>query len=106
LRPGGRAVFSEPLGTNPVVVFARACVPYPGKHERGADIPLRHSDIAAWTAPFARSELVGLPLTSMVERGFGYTKKIGPLRSIDAALLNQWPSLWPICRYGVLKLER
>ncbi len=106
LRPGGRAVFSEPLGTNPVVVFARARLPYPGKHERGADIPLRHSDIAAWTAPFARSELAGLQITSMVERGFGYTKKIRPLRSIDAALLNQWPGLWPMCRYAVLKLER
>ncbi|HET8785471.1 MAG TPA: class I SAM-dependent methyltransferase, partial [Candidatus Limnocylindrales bacterium] len=45
LRPGGRAAFSEPLGTNPLVRIARDHVPYPGKHERGADIPLRRSDV-------------------------------------------------------------
>ena len=44
LRPGARAAFSEPLGTNPLVRFARERLPYPGKHERGTDIPLRHSD--------------------------------------------------------------
>ena len=53
LAPGGKATFSEPLGTNPLVVLARAHLPYPGKHERGADRPLTVNDIAAWRAPFA-----------------------------------------------------
>ena len=31
LRPGGRAAFAEPLGTNPVIAFARDHIPYPGR---------------------------------------------------------------------------
>jgi SAM-dependent methyltransferase len=106
LRPGGRAAFSEPLGTNPVVQAVRHHVPYPHKHERGADIPLRRSDIEAWMAPFASAELRGVQLFSMVERGLGFGKKIPPLRELDRMLLKRWPGLWPLCRYGVLTLQR
>jgi SAM-dependent methyltransferase len=107
LRPAGRAAFSEPLGTNPVVVFARGHLAYPGKHERGADIPLRRSDIDAWTAPFREWTVTGIQLTSMVERGLGYSKTgIRPLRSLDDALLGRWPGLWPLCRYAMLTLVR
>jgi SAM-dependent methyltransferase len=106
LRPGARAAFSEPLGTNPVVQAVRDHVPYPHKHERGADIPLRRIDIEAWTAPFASWDLRGVQLFSMVERAFGHGVKIGPLREFDRLLLKKWPGLWPLCRYGVLTLTR
>jgi 2-polyprenyl-3-methyl-5-hydroxy-6-metoxy-1,4-benzoquinol methylase len=106
LRPGGRAAFSEPLGTNPVVQFVRDHVPYPHKHERGADIPLRRSDIEAWMAPFSEAHLRGVQLFSMLERGFGFGKKLPILREYDRLLLKRWPGLWPLCRYAVLTLER
>jgi SAM-dependent methyltransferase len=106
LRPGGRAAFSEPLGTNPVVVFARERLPYPGKHERGADIPLRYSDIEAWSAPFAEADIRGVQLLSMVERGLGFHRRVGLLREYDRLLLKRWPGLWPWCRYAVLTFIR
>ena len=106
LKPGGRAAFSEPLGTNPVVQFVRDHVPYPHKHDRGADIPLRRQDIDAWMAPFESAELHGVQLFSMVERGLGFGKKIPPLRELDRMLLKRWPGLWPMCRYAVLTLKR
>jgi SAM-dependent methyltransferase len=106
LKPGGRAAFSEPLGTNPVVQFVRDHVPYPNKHDRGADIPLRRQDIDAWIAPFESYELRGVQLLSMVERGLGFGKKIPPLRELDRMMLKRWPGLWPLCRYGVLTLRR
>ena len=106
LRPGGRAAFSEPLGTNPVVQFVRDYVPYPHKHERGADIPLRRSDIDAWMAPFAEAHLQGVQLFSMVERGLGFHRKLPVLREYDRLLLKRWPELWPLCRYAVLTLQR
>jgi hypothetical protein len=81
-------------------------VPYPHKHDRGADIPLRRQDIEAWTAPFESAELRGLQLFSMLERGLGFGKKIGPLRELDRMMLRRWPGLWPLCRYAVLKLRR
>lgn len=106
LRPGGRAAFSEPLGTNPIVRLARDHVPYPHKHDRGADIPLRYEDVAAWLAPFERGDIRGVQITSMVERMFGFKTAIEPLRYIDRELLRRWPGLWPLCRYGVLTMVR
>jgi 2-polyprenyl-3-methyl-5-hydroxy-6-metoxy-1,4-benzoquinol methylase len=106
LRPGARAAFSEPLGTNPIVQAVRDYVPYPHKHERGADIPLRYSDVDAWTAPFAKAGIRGVQLLSMVERGLGHGVNVGPLREFDRLLLKRWPGLWPMCRYAVLTLTR
>jgi SAM-dependent methyltransferase len=106
LKTGGRAAFSEPLGTNPVVKFARDHLPYPAKHERGADIPLRHEDIRAWMEPFSEADLRGVQLFSMVERGLGFGRRIEPLRYIDRELLRRRPGLWPLCRYGVLTAVR
>lgn len=106
LKPGGRAAFSEPLGTNPVVRFVRDHVPYPKKHDRGADIPLRRSDVDAWMAPFSTANIQGVQLLSMVERGLGFHKRLPLLREYDRLLLTRWPQLWPLCRYAVLTLER
>jgi 2-polyprenyl-3-methyl-5-hydroxy-6-metoxy-1,4-benzoquinol methylase len=106
LAPGGRATFSEPLGTNPLVVFARAHLPYPGKHERGADRPLTVQDIAAWRAPFAEFRLRPIQLLSMVERAFGFGRKIPILRRIDGIILRRIPAAWRLCRYGVLYLRK
>ena len=106
LAPGGRATFSEPLGTNPLVVFARAHLPYPGKHERGADRPLTREDIAAWRAPFASATLRPIQLTSMVERAFGFDTSFPVLRRLDDEILRRVPSAWRLCRYGILYLRK
>jgi SAM-dependent methyltransferase len=105
LAPGGRATFSEPLGTNPLVVFARAHIPYPGKHERGADRPLTVADLAAWRAPFAEFRLRPIQLLSMVERGLGFGHTIPVLRRVDAEILRRVPAAWRLCRYVVLYMQ-
>ena len=102
LAPGGRATFSEPLGTNPLLVFARAHLPYPEKHERGADRPLTRADIAAWGEPFAEFRLRPVQLLSMVERALGFGRQVPALRKADEVLLARVPSLWRLCRYAVL----
>jgi SAM-dependent methyltransferase len=106
MKPGARGAFTEPLGTNPAVKFVRDHIPYPHKHERGADIPLRHSDIAAWMAPFSETHIEGIQLLSMVERGFGFNRKFAALRKADDALLARWPGLWKYCRYATLTMVR
>jgi 2-polyprenyl-3-methyl-5-hydroxy-6-metoxy-1,4-benzoquinol methylase len=106
LAPGGRATFSEPLGTNPLVGFARAHLPYPGKHERGADRPLTLQDLATWRAPFAEARLRPIQLLSMVERALGFGRKIPILRRIDRVILRRVPAAWRLCRYGVLYLRK
>jgi SAM-dependent methyltransferase len=105
LRPGGRAAFSEPLGMNPLLVFARAHLPYPGKHERGADRPLTAADLDGWRAPFARVRMRPVQLLSMVERALGFGRAVPPLRTLDRMLLRRWPGLGRYCRYGILLFE-
>jgi len=105
LAPGGRATFSEPLGTNPLVVFARAHLPYPEKHERGADRPLTRDDIAAWREPFAEFRLRPVQLLSMFERALGFGRRLPALRKADDILLARVPSLWRLCRYAVVYMR-
>jgi SAM-dependent methyltransferase len=104
LVPGGRATFSEPLGTNPLVVFAREHLPYPGKHERGADVPLTREDIRTWMAPFAAGKLRPIQLTAMIERAFGFDTAFPVLRRLDDVILRAVPGTWRLCRYGILYL--
>lgn len=106
LRPGGRAAFSEPMGRNPVLNFVRAYVPYPAKHERGADRPLTAADVAAWSAPFTEFAIDEVQLLSMVERAFGFQRSFRTLRRMDDILLARLPFLRRFCRYAVLTFVR
>jgi SAM-dependent methyltransferase len=105
LRPGGRAAFSEPLGTNPLIAFARDHLPYPGKNPRGADVPLSYDDIRAWEAPFSAARHREIQLLAMAERALG----LGPLprlRRADDWLLERFPALGRLCRYVIMTMVR
>jgi SAM-dependent methyltransferase len=105
LRPGGRAAFAEPLGTNPLLAFARDHLPYPGKNPRGADVPLSYDAIRAWEAPFSAARHREIQLLAMAERALGR----GPLprlRRADEWLLERFPALGRLCRYVILTMVR
>ena len=106
MRPGGRAAFSEPMGTNPLLKFARDHVPYPEKHERGADRPLTSSDVTAWAVGFSEFHIQQVQLLSMVERAFGFRRRFRTLRRMDTILLARIPYLRRFCRYAVLTFVR
>ena len=103
LRTGGRAAFSEPLGTNPVIAFARDHLPYPGKNPRGADVPLSYADIRAWEAPFAVAQHREVQLLEMVQRALGL-RPLPRLRRVDDWLLERFPGLGRLCRYVVITM--
>lgn len=103
LRPGGRAAFAEPLGTNPVIAFARDHLPYPGKNPRGADVPLDYEDIRAWERPFSVAEHREVQLVEMVERALGVAPR-PRLRRADDWLLVRFPALRRLCRYVVMTM--
>lgn len=105
LRPGGRAAFAEPLGTNPAIVFAREHLPYPGKNPRGADVPLSYGDVRAWEAPFSVAHRREIQLLASLERALGVSA-LPRLRRADAWLLARVPVLGRLCRYVVLTMVR
>jgi SAM-dependent methyltransferase len=106
LKPGGKALFVEPMGMNPVLNFVRDHVPYRSKTPRGADEPLTYHDIAAWGKPFAKVRREELQLLSMVERLFGYGRRFPALHRFDEALLARFPRLRRYCRYVTIYMVK
>ena len=106
LKPGGKAVFSEPMGMNPVLNFVRDYVYYPKKNPRGADRPLNYDEIHSWAKGFSSMEIRELQLFSMLERGFGFYNRFRPLRKIDDVLLGRFPGLRRYCRYVVMLMTK
>lgn len=102
LKPGGKAVFVEPMGMNPLLNFVRDYVPYPHKNPRGADHPLTYDDIHKWGKGVREFRYREIQLLSMLERGFGFGKRISILRQIDDFLLTRLPFLRRFCRYVVM----
>jgi len=105
LRPGGWAAFSEPLGMNPALTFAREHLPYPGKNPRGADRPLDKADLAAWEAPFREAGHREIQLLAMAERAVG-GHRLPLVRRLDRYLLARAPRLRRYCRYVVITLRK
>jgi SAM-dependent methyltransferase len=106
LRPGGKALFVEPMGMNPLLNFARDHLPYRDKTPRGMDEPLTYDDIYAWAQPFGGVGFDELQLLSMVERLFGYEKRFPTLRRLDEALLARFEGLRRYCRYVTIYLVK
>jgi len=102
LKKGGKAVFVEPLGMNPVLTFVRKYVPYSYKNPVGVDRPLTYNDIHTWTKEFQYVAYREVELLSMVERAFGWDTKLILLREMDKFLLKYIPFLRRFCRYVVI----
>ena len=59
LKPGGRAVFCEPWGGNPLFEFARRRLPYPGKERTADERPLMPADLERIQAAFPSCRVTG-----------------------------------------------
>ena len=106
LKKGGKAVFVEPLGMNPVLTFVRKYVPYRYKHPVGVDQPLTYKNIQIWTKEFRSVKFREVELLSMVERAFGWDAKFILLRKLDTFLLKYIPILRRFCRYVVIYVNK
>ncbi|MFO0968670.1 MAG: methyltransferase domain-containing protein [Gemmataceae bacterium] len=106
LKPGGRAVFCEPWGENPLLRLARARLPYPGKERTVDEQPLRGADLAVLRRYFPSLEWTGYQLLGMAGRLLRTPSVTRRLERVDRGLLRRFPSLQRFCRYVVLVLER
>ncbi len=94
LRPGGRALFLEPLAYNPVVRVYRRLTPA----QRSVDEhPLRIQDLRVLRGAFARSDERYFDLLSMVPAVFGPARRFTPrLERADAWMFRHVAALRPI----------
>lgn len=106
LKPGGKALFIEPLGESNILNAIRNHlfrVHHGEIRTVDAEHPLTYSDINAIGSSFGKIELREFQLTEMIARVTGdrITKAFG-LQKLDAALLRFFPSLKKFCRLVVI----
>jgi ubiquinone/menaquinone biosynthesis C-methylase UbiE len=106
LRPGGRAVFIEPLSENPVLDFAREHVPYPHKTRPKGHRGIRYATIRTLGESFASTSIKPMYLTSMLNRAFGFGVELHALQDFDDWLLGRVPTFGRLCRYVVVTCVR
>ena len=103
LRPGGRALFREPLGTNPVLQFAREHLPYRDKHRSPNENPLNYADIARLGVHFRSTRVREFYLFSMISRVVGSEMSIPALWALDEFLIRHLPLVRRWCRYVLVE---
>jgi SAM-dependent methyltransferase len=106
LKPGGRAVFCEPWGGNPVLDFARRRLPYPGKHRTADEKPLTPADVAGLRVHFPNLTVEPHQFLGMVRRVCRWPPLLARLDAADRRLFRTAPSFGKWCRYVVLELPR
>jgi 2-polyprenyl-3-methyl-5-hydroxy-6-metoxy-1,4-benzoquinol methylase len=102
LKPGGVAVFAEPLGHNPILEFARRHLPYPGKARDPQERPLRYADLETLGRVLPLTRVREHQLLSMLRRVIGNAGIRRILEVTDACLLEWFPFLRRWCRYVVV----
>lgn len=107
LRPGGRASFIEPLGTNPILGFARRHLPYREKNRTQDESPLTYEEIELFTKDFAHCQYREFNLLSMLHRRvITNSSIIGFLRRCDRVILKRIPSLRRFCSEVWIGVEK
>ena len=103
LKPGGRALFREPLGTNPILEFARGHLPYRGKHHSANEHPLTDAHIRAVGQAFRATRLRSFYLFSMISRAVGGEMSFPWLWALDEYLIAHVPATQRWCRYVLVE---
>ena len=106
LQVGGRAVFCEPWGGNPLLRWARRHLAYPGKERTPDETPLDSNHLRQLRAVFGAVQVEGFQLLSMVSRFVGPGRVRQRLAGWDRHLLRLAPGLARFCRYVVVTVGR
>jgi ubiquinone/menaquinone biosynthesis C-methylase UbiE len=110
LKPGGRAVFVEPLAHNPVANFYRALTP--GRHSE-METPLRYESLRNWGKYFHRIKntefyffSVLAALVSFVGSKSLFDFSLRGLMRIDRALFAAFPKMRRYAWISVIELTK
>jgi SAM-dependent methyltransferase len=108
LKPGGRAIFQEPVRDSPLIRALRRCVPYKTPDVSEFERPLTEREVEGFTARFQTCSVraFSLPFVNV-------TQAVPPLRRyiqfayrIDGALLKRAPILRPYTRVRVFQVTK
>jgi len=106
LKPSGMGLFSEPLGINPVLQFARERLPHLGPKESPGGRALIRADLQTLRRTFASVEIRGTHLLSSLMKTGRLTSLWPWLVEIDKFLIHNWPSLNEWCSGALVILRK
>jgi len=95
LRPGGRAIFQEPVRNSPLVRAVRRMIPYRAPDVSPYERPLVDGELAGFVSGFSGVRERAFVLPTLAAAQFVPSVRRRPQRwyEADAALLQRWPSL-------------
>jgi ubiquinone/menaquinone biosynthesis C-methylase UbiE len=95
LRPGGRAIFQEPVRNSAVVRFLRSLIPYRAPDISPYERPLTDAELRTFARPFAsfQSRAFALPFVRLAEIVPRLKRYVDGAHRVDAALLGRLPFL-------------
>jgi ubiquinone/menaquinone biosynthesis C-methylase UbiE len=108
LRPGGRAVFQEPVRDSRLVRAVRRCIPYKAPDVSPFERPLTTPELREFARPFSAMSMRAfwLPFVNL-------TQVVPPLRryifkacEVDGAILKRVPALTPLSGIRVIVLTK
>ena len=108
LKPGGRAIFQEPVRNSRILRFLRALIPYRAPDISPFERPLTDDELAAFGRRFSarRSQPFLLPhvqIGQVLPVVRNYWQR---LYAMDGALLRAWPSLKHLAGIRVIELTK
>lgn len=103
LRQDGHALFFEPLGTNPILEFARHHLPYRDKHHSRNEHPLKYDHISLVGRAFRSTRVREFYLFSMISRAIGSEMSSPVLWALDEFLIERVPAMRRWCRYVLVE---
>jgi SAM-dependent methyltransferase len=109
LRPGGRAIFQEPVRNSRTLSFVRSLIPYRAPDVSPYERPLTDRELATYAAGFssARSKAFLLPTTSLIRVVPVFPDRWLPASyRLDARLLARIPALRHFAVVRVLELVK
>lgn len=108
LRPGGRAIFEEPVRTSSVLKFLRKLIPYTAPDVSPFERPLTEQELWAFGEGFSsyRDRAFTFPTTSLVNL-LPLVRRCEPVfRQADAKLLSRFPALSYYATTRVMELVK
>jgi SAM-dependent methyltransferase len=108
LKPGGRAIFQEPVRNSAVMRFVRSLIPYRAPDISPYERPLTEPELREFAAPFAavRSRAFLLPHVAIGQVLPWFKKRIDLFYRADGAVLSRFPTLGRYAGIRVLEVTR
>lgn len=108
LKPGGRAIFQEPVRNSAIIRFLRSLIPYRAPDISPYERPLTDRELRAFAAPYTsvRTRAFGLPFVAVAPFVPWLRRQTDRLYRADACLLRCLPLLRHYAGIRVLEVRK